>query len=159
MASVKAAQGARAAKDQFEGAAAAFDRIANGSSEALKGNVERAMTAAAEMNAFGKENFEAWVASTAATTKGIEALSARAVAYSKQALENHVAATKSLMTAKSVQELVERQTEYARSAFDGYVAELNKMSDLMAGFAKDAIKPINERVSAVSTIMQSARLR
>ncbi|MGE3303831.1 MAG: phasin family protein [Hyphomonadaceae bacterium] len=121
--------------------------------------MERAMTAAAEMNAFGKENFEAWVASTAATTKGMEAISARAVAFSKQALENHVAATKSLMTAKSVQEVIERQTEYARSAFDGYVAELTKMSDLMAGYAKDALKPLNERVSAVSTIMQSARVR
>jgi phasin family protein len=117
------------------------------------------MGAAAEFTAFGKGNMDAWVASTAATQKGVEAISARAVAYSKTALENHVAATKSLFASKSVQEVVEKQTEYARSAFDEYIAELNKMSDLMASFAKDALRPLNERVSAVSTIMQNGRHR
>ncbi|MEJ0023124.1 MAG: phasin family protein [Alphaproteobacteria bacterium] len=63
------------------------------------------------------------------------------------------------MTSKSVQEVVEKQTEYAKSAFDEYVSELNKMSELMAGFTKDAMKPFNERVSAVSSIMQNGRLR
>jgi phasin family protein len=156
MASPKTAHGA---KKEIEGAAEMFDSMAHGSRDAFKGNVERAMSAAAEMSSFGKENLEAWVASTAVTQKGVEALSARAVAFSKQALENHVAATKSLMGAKSVQEVVEKQTEYARTAFDSYVSELNKMSDMMAGLAKEAMKPLNERVSAVSAIMQNGRLR
>lgn len=150
---------AKTAKTQIEGASAMFESFTNGSGENITGNIQRAMGAAAEMSSFGKENLEAWVASSAATQKGVEALSARAVAYSKQALENHVAATKSLMTSKSVQEVVEKQTEYARSAFDAYVSELNRMSDLMSGFAKDAMKPLNERVSAVSAIMQNGRLR
>jgi hypothetical protein len=55
--------------------------------------------------------------------------------------------------------VVEKQTEYARSAFDEYVAEMNKMSSLMAAFTQDALRPFNERVSAVSTIMQNGRLR
>jgi phasin family protein len=158
MASVKASQTSKAAKE-FEGAVETFDKFSNGAGEAVKGNVERAMGAAAEITAFGKGNIEAWVASTAVTQKGVEAISARAVAYSKHALENHVAATKSLMASRTVQEVVEKQTEYARSAFDEYVAELNKMSSLMASFTQDALKPFNERVSAVSTIMQNGRLR
>ena len=135
----------------------AFEAMAADPGEAIKGNVERAMSAAAELSSFGKENVEAWMAASTATQKGVEALSARAVAYSKQAMENHVAAAKSIMTSKSVQEVVEKQTEYARTAFDSYVAELNKMSDLMSGFTKDAMRPLNERVSAVSTIMQKTR--
>lgn len=158
MASVKASQTSKAAK-QVEAAAETFDKFSNGAGDAVKGNVERAIGAAADLSAFGKGNLEAWAASTAATQKGVEAISARAVAYSKNAIENHVAATKSLMTAKTVQEVVEKQTEYARSAFDEYVAELNTMSSLLASFAKDALKPFNERVSAVSTIMQNGRLR
>jgi phasin family protein len=150
---------AKSVKKDMEDGAAMFENVANGTGETLKHNVERAMSAAAEITAFGKENLEAWVASSTATQKGVEAISARAVAFSKMALENHVAATKSLMTAKSVQEVVEKQTEYARSAFDTYVSELNSMSDLMAGFAKDAMKPLNQRVSAVSAIMQNGRLR
>jgi phasin family protein len=150
---------AKTIKKDFEAGAAVFEQTASGARETLKGNVERAMSAATEISTFGKENLEAWVASTTVTQKGVEALSARAVAYSKQALETHVAVTKSLMGVKSVQEAVEKQTEYARFAFDSYVAELNKMSELMAGYAKDAMKPLNERVSAVSAIMQNGRLR
>ncbi len=146
-------------KKDAEAGAAMFEQAAAGAGETLKGNVQRAMSAATEIGAFGKENMEAWVASTAVTQKGVEALSARAVAYSKQALENHLAATKSVMSSKSVQEAMEKQTEYARSAFDIYVAEVNRMSELMAGYAKDAMKPLNERVSAVSAIMQNGRLR
>jgi phasin family protein len=63
------------------------------------------------------------------------------------------------MTAKSVQELVEKQSEYAKSAFEGYVAEVTSMSDLVAGFAKESLKPLNERVTAVSSIMQNGRVR
>ena len=47
---------------------------------------------------YGKQNVEAWMASATAAQKGFETLSARSVAFSKQAIENHVAATKSLMT-------------------------------------------------------------
>jgi phasin family protein len=151
-------QTTKAAKE-FEAVAAAYDKTANGAGEAMKDNVQRAMGAAAEFTAFGKGTLDAWVASTVATQKGVEAISARAVAYSKTALENHVAATKALLASKSVQEVVEKQTEYARSAFDEYIAELNKISDLMASFAKDALRPLNERVSAVSTIMQNGRHR
>jgi phasin family protein len=156
MPTTKAAQAVKNTTEQVADSAEAA--TAHGV-QAMRDNVERAMAAASEVNSFGKENFEAWVASGAAATRGIEAISARAVAYSKSAVEAHMSAAKSIMTAKSVQELVEKQSEYARSAFDGYVAEINSLSDLMSGFAKDAMKPFNERVSAVSHLMQTARVR
>ncbi len=139
-----------------ETATAAFDQVSAGSSEAMRDTMDRAMAATAELTSFSKENMEAWAASTAAASKGMEALSARAVAYSKSALEAHTAATKALMTSKSVQEMVEKQTDYVRSAFDVYVSELNSMSDIVTGLAKEAMKPLNERVSAMSHIMQSS---
>ena len=124
MATTKAANGARTAKTIVDEAATSFEAATANGAHAVKENMERALAAASEMNAFGKENFEAWVASSTAATKGLEAISARAMAYSKSALEAHMSATKSIMTSKSVQELVEKQSEYARSAFDGYVAEV-----------------------------------
>jgi phasin family protein len=157
MASVKS-ETSKAAK-AMDDVAASYEEAASGAGGAIKDNVERAMGAAAEFSAFGKGNMEAWMAATAATQKGVQEISARAAAYSKHALENHVAAAKSMMTSKSVQEVVEKQTEYAKSAFEEYVSELNKMSELMTGFAKEAMRPFNERVSAVSTIMQNGRLR
>jgi phasin family protein len=160
MATTKAANGARTIKTTVDQATEQFEAVTANGAAAVKENVERAMAAASELNSFGKENFDAWVASSTAATKGMEAISARAVAYSKQALEAHMSATKSIMTAKSVQELVEKQTEYAKTAFEGYVAELNSLSDLVTGYAKESLKPINERVTAVSSIMQTgARAR
>lgn len=140
-------------------AAGAFDYVNAASSEAVKEHIDRGIAAMSEVSAFGKENLEAWTASAVAAQKGAEALSARAVAYTKNALESHMAVTKSLMTSKSVQEFVEKQTEYTQGAFQAYVAELNAMSDLFAGVAKDAIKPLNERMTAVGHLIQTSAVR
>lgn len=138
-----------------QAAAGAFDHVTAASSEAVKGQIDRGIAAMSEVTAFGKENVEAWVASATVAQKGAETISARAVAYGKSAMENHVAATKSLMTSKSVQEFVEKQTEYTQGFFQAYVAELNAMSDLFAGVTKEAIKPLNERMTAVGHLIQT----
>ena len=123
----------------------------------MRENIDRGLAAMSEASSFGKENFEALMASATATQKGFETLSARYVAFSKQALENHVSAAKSMMTSKSVQEFVEKQNEYAKSSFDAYVAEVTEAADLVAGVAKEALRPINERVSAVGQLAQTAQ--
>ena len=102
----------RAAKSATE----AFETFTATSTEAVRENIDRGLAALSEASAFGKQNVEAWIASATAAQKGFEALSARTVAFQKEALENHVAATKSLMTSKSVQEFVEKQNEYAKGA-------------------------------------------
>ena len=137
----------------------AFEHVTTAGSEAVRENIERGVAAMSEVSAFGKENMEAWAASAAAAQKGFETLSARSAAFTKQALENHMAASKAIMTSKSVQEFVEKQSEYARSWFDAYVAEITSFSDLAAGVAKDALAPINERVSAVGHLMQNGQGR
>jgi len=150
-----AAKTARAAKSATE----AFEQATTASSEAVRENFDRGLAALSEASAFGKQNVEAWVASAAAAQKGIEAISARSVAFSKQALENHVAATKSILTSKSVQEFVEKQNDYAKSSFEAYVAELTSFSDLVSGVAKETLQPINERFNAVGQLIQSGAQR
>ena len=150
-----AAKTARAAKSATE----AFESVTSASSEAVRENFDRGLAALSEASSFGKQNVEAWVASASAAQKGFETISARSVAFSKQALENHVAATKSLLTSKSVQEFVEKQSDYAKSSFEAYVAELTSFSDLVSGVAKDAIQPINERMNAVGQLIQTNAAR
>jgi phasin family protein len=153
MATAKSAP--RAAKTATE----AFETLTTASSETVRENIDRSLAALSEVSAFGKQNVEAWLASAAAAQKGLEALSARTVAFQKAALENHVAATKSLMTSKSVQEFVEKQNDYAKNSFEAYVAELTGVSDLVAGVAKDALAPINDRVNAVGQLIQAGAQR
>lgn len=140
-------------------AAGAFEAMTTVGQTQVREGIDRSMAAFAEVGAFGKENVEAFVASATAATKGFEALSARAVAFSKAAMENHMAVTKSLMTSKSVQEFVEKQTAYARSSFDAYVAELTSISELMQGVTKEAVAPLNERMTAVGHLIQTTAAR
>ena len=79
------------------------------------------------------------------------------MAYSKKAMEDQVAAAKSLTTAKSVQEVVELQTAYAKSAIEAYIAEMNKASETVSASVKDSFQPINERVTAFVEKVQAAR--
>lgn len=141
----------RAAKTATE----AFETFTATSSDTVRENIDRSLAAFSEASSFGKQNMEAWVASATAAQKGFEVLSARAVAFQKAALENHVAAAKLLMTSKSVQEFTEKQSDYAKTSFEAYVAELTEVSDLVQGVAKETLQPINERVNAVGQLVQS----
>ncbi len=146
-----ASKTARTAKSPTE----AFEQVTTASTEAVRENIDRGLAALSEVSAFGKQNVEAWLTSAAAAQKGFETISARSVAFSKQALENHVAATKAIMTSKSVQELVEKQNDYAKSSFEAYVTELSSLSELVSGFAKETLQPINERFNAVGQLIQT----
>ena len=124
---------------------------------AFKDAVEKSLASLNEVNAHSKKNLEAVIASVTASTKGAEAIGAQAMAYSKKAVEDQVAAAKSLSGAKSIQEVVELQTNYAKSAFEAYVAEFTKMSEIMSASVKDSVKPLNERVTAAVERLQAAR--
>jgi phasin family protein len=125
--------------------------------KAFKDSVEKSLGAISELNTHSKKNLEAVVASVTAATKGAESLGAHAMAYSKKAMEDHVAAAKTLASAKSVQEVVELQTSFAKTAFEGYVAELNKMAETVAASMKETMSPINERVPALVERVQASR--
>ncbi|MES3029866.1 MAG: TIGR01841 family phasin [Pseudomonadota bacterium] len=124
---------------------------------AFKDAVEKSLASLNEVNAHSKKNLEAVIASVTASTKGAEAIGAQAMAYSKKAVENQVAAAKSLSGAKSIQEVVELQTNYAKSAFEAYIAEFSKMSEMMSASVKESVKPLNERVTAAVERLQAAR--
>jgi phasin family protein len=140
-----------------ETAKATAERFAATGNQAFKDNVEKSLAAIADMNVQSKRNMEAMVASVTAASKGAESLGAQAMAFSKKAAEEHMAATKSLSGAKSLQEAVELQTAYAKSFLDSYLAELNRWSETVSGSVKESMRPINERVSAVVETFQAAR--
>ena len=133
------------------------EQFTTAGNQAFKDSVEKSMAALGEANANSKKNLEAVVASVTVATKGAEALGAQAMAYSKKAMEDHVAAAKSLTSAKSVQEVVELQTAYAKSWMDAYIAQMNKASETVSASVKQSFMPINERVTAFVEKVQAAR--
>ena len=127
------------------------------SNVAFKEGVEKSLAALNEINTYSKKNLEAVVASTTAATKGAEALGAQAMAFSKAVFDTNVNAAKSLAGAKSVQEIVELQTAFAKSALETYMAEFGRMSETVSASVKDAMKPLNERVTETVERLQAAR--
>ena len=133
------------------------EQFTTAGNQAFKDAVEKSLAGMNEANAYSKKNLEAVIASVTAAAKGAEALGAETIAYSKAAMENQVAAAKSLSGAKSVQEVVELQTSFAKSALEAYIAQMSKASEIVSASMKDSLKPLNERVTAAVERLQAAR--
>jgi len=144
-----AAKGAETLKSTVE-------QFTTAGNQAFKDSIEKSLSSLSEANAHSKKNLEAVVASVTAATKGAEALGAQAMAYSKKAVEDQVAAAKNLAGAKSVQEVVELQTSYAKFAMESYIAEMNRASETVAASVKETFAPLNERVTAFVEKIQAA---
>ena len=142
--------------DGVETLKATVEQFTTAGNQAFKDKVEKSLAALNELNAHSKKNLEAVVASVTAATKGAETIGAQTMAFSKQAIEDQVAAAKSLAGAKSVQEAFELQTTWAKSALEGYVAQFSKLNEALTASVKETMKPLNERVAAVVERAQAA---
>jgi phasin family protein len=140
-----------------EAAKSTVEHITAASNTAFKDGVEKTLAAINEANSHSKKNLEALVASVTAAAKGAETVGAQAMAFSKKAFDEQVAAARSLATAKSVQEVVELQSTYARSFLENYMAEVGKLTETVSASVKDSMKPLNERVTDLVERFQAAR--
>ena len=91
---------------------------------------------------YGKDTAEAVIKSATVAGKGIETINSEIYAYSKQSIEDSIAASKAVMGSKSVHEAFEFQTDFAKSAFEAYVGELTKFSELVTATTKDSFAPL-----------------
>jgi phasin family protein len=133
------------------------DQFTFASGAAFKDGVEKTLSAFNEANVHSKKNLEAVVASVSAATRGAETVGAQAMAFSKKAFDDQVAAARSLASAKSVQEVVELQTNLARAFLDNYMAEMGKLTETVSTSVKDTMKPLNERVTDLVERLQASR--
>ncbi len=118
--------------------------------EAFKTTVDRSIAAFDGFASNSKLNLEAIADSASAAAEGAQVLGAHAAAYTKKALEDHVAVSKKLAGCKSVQEAMDIQSIYAKSAVEGYLSELTRWSDCVAASVQRSMKPINDRVAAAA---------
>jgi phasin family protein len=125
--------------------------------EAFKAGFEKAVKNYDTVLSYGKDTVEAYMKSATVAGKGIENINSELYSYSKDAIEESIAAGKAILGSKSVHEAFELQTDYAKSAFDSYVSELTKFSELVNTAAKDSFAPLQSRVQAWVEVVQSAR--
>ena len=118
-------------KATVEKTQAQAEKMQAAGAQAFREVADKSVAGLTELNAEGKKNLEAVVASATAA--------------------------QSLAAARSVQELVELQTSWAKSAAETYLSEVTKMTDVFTASVKDSFKPINERVTASVEKFQAAR--
>ena len=137
-------------------AASAEFALANGA-DAIKAGFEKALKGYDAVVGFNKETAEAYAKSATVAGKGVETINNEIYAYSKQSIEDTIAAGKAIMGAKSVHEAFEFQTDFAKSAFETYVGELSKFGELFTATTKDSFAPLQGRVQAWLDVVQTTR--
>ena len=140
------------------GATETIETMVKSSTDAVKQGFERAAKSYDSLTAFQKANLEALIQSANVATKGVESLNAEALAFSKQAIEDTVAAAKAAITSKSIQELIEVQSDFAKASFDTMIGQATKFGELFMSVAKDTAQPLNGRTAAFVELVQSSRL-
>lgn len=151
------AKTAKPVGDKVKDAAENIETAMKGGTEAFKAGFEKAVKNYDQLVGYGKETVEAYVKSASVAGKGAETLHNEIYTYSKQSIEELIAAAKTLMGAKSVHEAFELQSDFAKAAFNAYVGEMTKLSELFVATTKDAIEPLQGRVQAWVEVVQTAR--
>ena len=145
------------AKTAGEKATASAESALENGAAALKTGLEKALKGYDAFLGYGKETAEAVMKSATVAGKSAETINSEIYSFSKQSIEDTVAATKAVMGSKSVHEAFEFQTDFAKSAFESYVAELSKISELATAATKDSYAPFKGRVQAWLDMVQSTR--
>lgn len=101
-----------------------------------------------EFQTFGKDGFEAYVASSTALTKGFQSMAQEAADFSRKAFEKSTAAFEKASAAKSLDKALEVQQAYAKESYEAMVAQMTKMGELYVATAKEAYKPFEAGLAA-----------
>lgn len=75
--------------------------------------------------------------------------------YSRQLLEDGIAATKAILGAKTLQDALEYQSQFTKSAFETNVAQATKVCEMALDTAKTATEPLQARANALAELAQT----
>jgi len=145
------------AEEKISSGAEHIESAVKNGAEAFKSGFEKAVAGYDKLLGQSKENLEACVKAANAAGKGVETLHNELYSFSKQSIEDSIAATKALLAAKSAHEAFELQSDFAKTSFDHYIGEMSKLSEIVAATAKDTFGPFQGRYQAWIEAVQNAR--
>lgn len=101
-----------------------------------------------EFQSFGKDGFEAFVASSTAVSKGMQAMAQETADFSRKSFEKGTAAFEKLAAAKSFDKALEAQQSFAKESYDAMIAQMTRLNELYVSTAKEAYKPFEASFAA-----------
>ncbi len=103
-----------------------------------------------ELQQYGKEQFDAAVASANTFSSGFQAIATAYSDYTKKSFEDTKSFVEKLSGVKSFDKALEVQSEYAKTSYDTFVAESQKIGELYSDLAKQAYKPFEGLVAKLT---------
>jgi hypothetical protein len=97
---------------------------------------------------FGKQGFEAFVASATAMTKGYQAIAQEMADFATKTAEHNKATFEKATAARSFERIAEVQQGYAKESYDVFVAQSTKLGEMYKAAAADAMKPYEASFAA-----------
>jgi hypothetical protein len=94
-----------------------------------------------EFQNYGKEQYDAALASAGSFSKSLQDIAAAYAEFGKKSFEDGSAFIEKLSSVKSIDKVIEVQTDYAKAAYESFVAESTKIGGLYKDLAKEAYKP------------------
>ncbi|MDO8978042.1 MAG: phasin family protein [Afipia sp.] len=104
-----------------------------------------------EFQQYGKEQFDAAVASANTFSSGLQSIATAYGDYAKKSFEDTKSFVEKLSGVKSIEKAIELQTEYAKTSYETFVAESQKIGELYTGLAKQAFKPFENAVAKATS--------
>lgn len=101
-----------------------------------------------DLQSFGKDGYEAYLASANALTKGFQAMAQEAADFSRKSFEKGSEVFEKAAAAKSLDKALEVQQGYAKEAYEAFVGQATKMGELYVATAKEAYKPFEASLAA-----------
>lgn len=121
--------------------------------------LDRAAKGYEDMLGWNRGALDAYVQSANTAAKCVESLNAEIMGYTKQAIEDNIAATKALLGARTVQEFFDLQSDYTKAAFDNFINRAAKMSDMLMSGTKDMLEPLSGRAGMLGEGARNGRSR
>ncbi|MEW6769419.1 MAG: phasin family protein [Pseudomonadota bacterium] len=100
-----------------------------------------------EFQKYGKEQFDAAVASANSFSSSLQTIATAYGDYAKKSFEDTKSFAEKLAGVKSLDKAIEVQTEFAKSSYETFVAESQKIGTLYSDLAKQAYKPLETLVA------------
>jgi hypothetical protein len=97
-----------------------------------------------EFQRASKDGFDASVRSFGEMNKGVQAIAATVIDYSRKSFEDGTRAIQQLVGAKSFEQAWEIQSQYAKKAFDAHVAQASKIGEMYVDLARSAYQPVEQ---------------
>ncbi|MGG7567808.1 phasin family protein [Rhodovulum sp. DZ06] len=132
-----------------------LETFAADAQKSMSAQMEKMSKSFEDAAAFNQESFDAMVKASNMYVKAAEELNAEFMAFSKQTVEDSMAAAKDMAASKSVMELMEKQAEYAKATFDGMMKQATKMNEMAIAAAKESMEPINARFTAAADMVKT----